>query len=124
MDRIDPCYYAKSNRINLAEETRIKATSNEATEWVNENKALRTFPQYRFSASLSISNVAPAPNFISDIFYLTIAMGHYGYQRTIHSFGELAKHIDDIQRHLDYLNGDGSWMGVNPYSRLAKLKYS
>ncbi len=57
-------------------------------------------------------DLAPPPNFISDIFYLTIGMGHYGYQRTIHHLGETAKHLDDIQRHLDYLNGDGSWMGV------------
>ncbi|KAF9030215.1 hypothetical protein BDZ89DRAFT_1091648 [Hymenopellis radicata] len=96
MDRIDPYYYARSSRVDLNDETRIKADSKEANEWAEENKS---------------APGAPPPNFISDIFYLTIAMGHYGYQRTIHHLGETAKHLDDIQRHLDYLNGDGSWMG-------------
>jgi hypothetical protein len=40
-------------------------------------------------------------------------MSHYGYMRTISNFEELGKHIDDMQRHLDMLNGDGSWMGVS-----------
>jgi hypothetical protein len=57
-------------------------------------------------------SIAPPPNFISDIFYLNIAMSHYGYLRTIQTYSDLQKHIEDIQRHLDYLNGDGSWMGV------------
>ena len=33
MDRIDPLYYTHSSRINLKEETRIKATSEEAATW-------------------------------------------------------------------------------------------
>lgn len=39
MDRIDPLFYAQSSRINLGEETRIKATSEEATKWEEENKS-------------------------------------------------------------------------------------
>jgi ubiquitin conjugation factor E4 B len=38
MDRIDPLYYAHSSRIDLKEETRIKATSEEASEWEKQNK--------------------------------------------------------------------------------------
>jgi len=56
---------------------------------------------------------AATPNFISDIFYLTIAMSHYGYLKTIQSYTNLSKHIDDLQRHSEMLNGDGSWMGVS-----------
>lgn len=40
-------------------------------------------------------------------------MSHYGYLRTIQTHNDLQKHIEDIQRHLDMLNGDGSWMGVS-----------
>lgn len=40
-------------------------------------------------------------------------MSHYGYLRTISAFEDLGKHLDDMQRHLDMLNGDGSWMGVS-----------
>lgn len=38
MDRIDTCYFAHSSRIDVKEETRIKATSDEASLWVKENE--------------------------------------------------------------------------------------
>ncbi|KAG6900051.1 hypothetical protein C0993_003682 [Termitomyces sp. T159_Od127] len=95
MDRIDPIFYAQSSRINLKEETRIKATSDEAAEWERAHR----------------NSTAPEPNFISNIFYLTVAMSHYGYLKTIQTFNNLAKHLEDLKRHLEYINGDGSWMG-------------
>ncbi|KAG6812561.1 hypothetical protein H0H92_002213 [Tricholoma furcatifolium] len=100
MDRIDPLFYARSSRIDLKEETRIKATSDEASEWETAQKQKDTN--------------APEPNFISNIFYLTVAMSHYGYLKTIQTFNNLGKHLDDLKRHLEHLNGDGSWMGT-PY---------
>jgi len=39
-------------------------------------------------------------------------MSHYGYLKTIQTYNGLAKHVEDIQRHLEMLNSDGSWMGV------------
>jgi len=115
IDRIDPLYFAHSSRIDLKEETRIKATSDEASAWVKENESpngiilivLILRQKYWY-----IQQAAP-PNFISDIFYLTVAMSHFGYLRTISNFEELSKHTEDMQRHLDILNGDGSWMGVS-----------
>ncbi|KAJ7288279.1 ubiquitin conjugation factor E4 [Mycena rebaudengoi] len=95
MDRIDPLFYARSSRIDLKDETRIKATSEEAATWVEAHQ----------------DPIAPAPNFVSNIFYLAVAMSHYGILRTINTYSDLAKHIDDMQRHMDMLNGDGSWMG-------------
>ncbi|GJE98441.1 Ubiquitin conjugation factor E4 [Phanerochaete sordida] len=93
IDRIDPLYFAHSSRIDLKEETRINAASQEAEEWRS---------QYA-------NDGAPAPNFISDIFYITLAMNHYGYHKTITSFEELARQYDEMQRHLEQLEGDGSW---------------
>ncbi|KAI0789740.1 ubiquitin elongating factor core-domain-containing protein [Abortiporus biennis] len=95
IDRIDPLYLAHSNRLNLDEETRINATSQEAEQWKTQNQ----------------SSNAPAPNFISDIFYLTLTLNHYGYQKTISSFEELSRQYDDMERHLEMLEGDGSWRG-------------
>jgi ubiquitin conjugation factor E4 B len=114
MDRIDRFYFARSSRISLKDETRIKATSEEAAEW----EAAQQDPSGVLTSLLLLQKkieevtVAAPPNFISDIFYLNIAMSHYGYLRTIQTYTDLQKHMDDIQRHLDYLNGDGSWMGV------------
>ncbi|KAI0927144.1 hypothetical protein AcW1_007520 [Taiwanofungus camphoratus] len=96
IDRIDPSYYAHSSRINLKDETRINATSDEAEQWRNRNK---------------VSEAAP-PNFISDIYYLTLALNHYGYQKTISTFEDLSRQHDEMQRHLDMLTGDGSWRGT------------
>ncbi|KAJ7107276.1 ubiquitin elongating factor core-domain-containing protein [Mycena crocata] len=95
MDRIDPFFYARSNRIDLKDETRIKATSEEALEWEKAQQDPN----------------APAPNFVSNIFYLAVAMSHYGILRTISTYLDLAKHLEDMQRHLDMLKGDGTWMG-------------
>ncbi|KII86779.1 hypothetical protein PLICRDRAFT_43444 [Plicaturopsis crispa FD-325 SS-3] len=95
IDRIDPQYYAHSSRIDLKEETRIKSTSEEANAWAADNQA----------------SDGALPNFISDIFYLAIALSHYGYLRTIQTYDDLHKHVDDMQRHMDMLQGDGSWMG-------------
>jgi ubiquitin conjugation factor E4 B len=39
IDRIDPLYFARSSRIDVKEETRIKATSDEASAWVKENES-------------------------------------------------------------------------------------
>ena len=54
------------------------------------------------------------PNFISEIFYLTLAMNHYGYQKTISVVEELAKQYDELVRHMEVVEGDGSWRGVSP----------
>lgn len=36
IDRIDPYYLARSMRVDVKEETRIKATTDEVNEWTNE----------------------------------------------------------------------------------------
>ncbi|KAF8645185.1 hypothetical protein AX16_008012 [Volvariella volvacea WC 439] len=96
MDRIDPDFFNNSDRINATEETRIKATSEEAAQYAEQRKDPN----------------APPPNFITCIFFLNIAMSHYGYLKTIQTYNNLAKHLDDIQRHLDFLQGNGAWMGT------------
>lgn len=136
MDRIDCYYFSVSTRIDLKEETRIKATSDEAAQWVEDSKSkggcfikpkrfirhtdFVLHPKLLAPLSFTKSDViyflmivaAAPPNFISDIFYLCNALGHYGYIRTIQTYEDFGKALDDYQRHQDMLNGDGSWMGV------------
>ncbi|KAF9644135.1 hypothetical protein BDM02DRAFT_3272627 [Thelephora ganbajun] len=95
IDRIDPLYFAHSTRLDIKEETRIKATSEEVTAWQIEN-----------------SKDAVPPNFISEIFYLSLAMFHFGYQRTIQEMEDFAKHADELQRHIDRLENDINWQGT------------
>ncbi len=40
-------------------------------------------------------------------------MTHFGYIKTISTFKDLDKVLKDIERHLDWLQGDGLWMGVS-----------
>ena len=61
---------------------------------------------------VGLNIAAPAPNFISEIFFLSIAMSHYGLLKTVDSYNEMHKHISEYQRQLDQIQGDGSWMGV------------
>lgn len=64
------------------------------------------------SASPDLRLIAAAPNFISDIFFLTVAAGHYGVQQTFNRFEEALKQYHEMKEHLQMLQGDGSWMGV------------
>lgn len=118
VDKIDPHFYINSDRVSISEETRIKATSEEATQYAEANRDPKgnfcSLCSYTCILTLELNHIFVAnPNFISNIFFLTISMAHYGYLRTIQSYNALAKHLEDIQRHLDFLQGDGSWMGVS-----------
>jgi hypothetical protein len=79
-------------------------------------------PQVRTTTSFRefVNNphlMCPAPpNFISDIFYLCAALFNCGYLPTISVFDDMGKHYDELRRHLDTLQGDGSWMGVRDFS--------
>ncbi|KAF8340032.1 ubiquitin elongating factor core-domain-containing protein, partial [Amanita rubescens] len=98
MDRIDPLYFVNCSLISIKDETRIKVSSEEATTWEDEHR----------DPTGSVSS----PNFISNIFFLTVAMSHFGYIKTISTYKDLDKVREVIQRHLDWLQGvSESWMG-------------
>lgn len=61
--------------------------------------------------SLTSLHAAP-PNFISDIFYLTLAVNHIGQMKLVNNVEDLNRQYDDIRRHLDVLQSDQSWRGV------------
>jgi ubiquitin conjugation factor E4 B len=115
MDRVDPLFYINSDRIDLGDETRIKATSEEAAEWAKSNRdpngEVSICPECRLINK--IDWIAPVPNFISNIFYLCVGMSHYGYLKTVDSYNQLSRHADDTQRHLDSIEQERSWVGVN-----------
>lgn len=52
------------------------------------------------------------PNFITEIFYLTLAASHIGQQKIVNNVEELSRQYDEIRRHLETLNGDQSWRGT------------
>ncbi|KDQ11048.1 hypothetical protein BOTBODRAFT_35587 [Botryobasidium botryosum FD-172 SS1] len=95
IDRIDPLYYVRSSRLDISEETRINANAEDVKAFAEKQGA-----------------GGPAPNFISDIFFLASAYNHYGLVRTISTHDDLAKHVDEIQRHLETVEQDNSWVGT------------
>jgi len=56
---------------------------------------------------------AAAPNFITEVFYLTVAFNHYGLVRVIQELNDLEKEYGQLQRHVNMLNADTSWQGVS-----------
>lgn len=113
MDRIDPLFFVNCSRISIKEETRIKATTDEASTWEDEHRDPMGIICLFTAVRLLINELAPAPNFISNIFFLAIAMSHFGYIKTISTYNDLGRVLEDIERHLEWLQGDGSWMGVS-----------
>ncbi|KAI0333659.1 ubiquitin conjugation factor E4 [Cubamyces sp. BRFM 1775] len=100
MDRIDPAYYAHSSRIDLSDETRINATNDEAEQWRNQQEP-----------------ASAPPNFITEIFYITLAASHVGQQKIVNVVEELQRQYDEIRRHVEMLNGDQSWRGTPMQAR-------
>jgi ubiquitin conjugation factor E4 B len=100
IDRIDPLFYSASDRIDIKEETRIKATAEEAAKWDEEHRA---------------KPGGPPPNFITNIFYLTISMAHYGYLKSVDTYLNLQKHSDDIERQMQLYENDSTWR-QSPFS--------
>ncbi|KDN45409.1 hypothetical protein RSAG8_04996, partial [Rhizoctonia solani AG-8 WAC10335] len=85
IDRIDAKYFAMTTRVNLAEETRLKATAEEVNAW--EKRVAK--------------NGATPQNFISDIFFLCAGYNHLGVVRTIATHGEIVKHLAEVDKWLE-----------------------
>lgn len=86
---------------------RRKVATAESSSW-------RYVLSIKFCIMTTMPNMSqgPPPNFISEVFFLTLALNHYGYQKTINSFEDLGKHLNEMQTQLDMLEGDGSWRNV------------
>ncbi|KAG8688853.1 hypothetical protein FRC08_011233 [Ceratobasidium sp. 394] len=74
-----------SSRVNLAEETRLKATQEEVSAWEKRVTQGGVVPQ----------------NFISDIFFLCAGFNHLGIVRTIGTHDEILKHLHEIDKWLE-----------------------
>ncbi|KAG8884379.1 hypothetical protein FRB97_004388 [Tulasnella sp. 331] len=98
IDKVDPLYLIHSPRLDTSDETRINATVEDVKALAGEAKAT--------------SSTAPAPNFITEVFYLTAAFNHYGLVRTLGFYNELERHLDDIDKYLERIESDRSYVGT------------
>lgn len=82
IDRIDMDYFRKEGAaVDISEETKLHADSTESTEYYG-------------------SPTGPAPNFISQIFFLTAGYLHYGFGGAQQQVTRLKENVDQGQAYL------------------------
>ncbi|KAK9322484.1 ubiquitin elongating factor core-domain-containing protein [Lipomyces orientalis] len=92
IDRIDPLYFKKSDRIDIKEEVKLDADQH-------------TFDEYVADRMDSV------PNFISEVFYLNVASHHYGLGGAMQNLGQLGNDIKDLEKHLQQLETEqANWI--------------
>ncbi|KAI5478750.1 ubiquitin conjugation factor E4 B [Pseudohyphozyma bogoriensis] len=97
IDKIDPNYYKVSNRINIAEETKMSATKQESDEYY---------------AVDSPAPPPPPPNFISEIFFLCCQYLHIGTMHSIKEHKGLTDQLRHMKRQLNDMEADTTWRGT------------
>ncbi|GAA6010598.1 hypothetical protein JCM11491_002989 [Sporobolomyces phaffii] len=96
IDKIDPLYYKVSSaRIDVKEATKISATQQESDAY--------------YSAP---STDHPAPNFISEVFFLTAQFLHIGTMHAIKEHKGISEQIGHMNRQLREMEADTSWRGT------------
>lgn len=95
IDKIDMHYFSKSHRLDFGEETKIKATTEEAGEFYK------------------VAEGATPPNFISDIFYICIALLHYGPMKVIVDYDHHMRQLQDMKKQYEKLKAEQpNWAGT------------
>ncbi|KAJ9098222.1 hypothetical protein QFC21_004551 [Naganishia friedmannii] len=102
LDRVDSGYYTRSKtRVDVTEETKIKATRTEYDEYRAEVEA---------GGSGSSSATTTTSPFISDLFFLLNAYQHVGMNKTISNRDRASKNIHEIRKDLRRLEAErASW---------------
>ena len=82
IDRIDVNYLRRSPRVDIKEETKLNADQNTSDRF------------YSIHAE-------GTSNFISEIFFLTLAAHHYGSEAANHTLGQLEKDLKRMEKHIE-----------------------
>ncbi|KAJ9110282.1 hypothetical protein QFC19_001685 [Naganishia cerealis] len=99
LDRIDSGYYTRSKRVDVTEETKIKATQTEYNDYRAE-----------VEAGGSATTLKSSSPFISDLFFLLNAYQHFGMNKTISNRERASKNIYEIRKDLRRLEAQRpSW---------------
>ncbi|WAQ85400.1 hypothetical protein PtA15_6A28 [Puccinia triticina] len=94
IDKVDPLYFKRSTRLNIREETKINATLQESEEFLG-------------------SSTNPEPvNFISEIFFLNVAIFRLGILTIAKNWNTKARDIDDMKKELVRAEADRRWDGT------------
>ncbi|MBW0490567.1 hypothetical protein O181_030282 [Austropuccinia psidii MF-1] len=96
IDKVDPFYFKRSNRLNIREETKINATKEESDQ---------------FFESMDSAHTAGV-NFISEIFFLNVAIFRLGILAVSKNWDKKAREIDDMKKELERAEADRRWDGT------------
>lgn len=97
IDKVDNEYYRHSERLDVSEETKIRATKEEADEYFGG--AMKTDAK---------------PNFISDVFFILNSIFHLGLIKTIDTRTKAEKNISQMEDELKNVEGRrGEWGSVS-----------
>ncbi|KAJ3156245.1 hypothetical protein HDU86_004009 [Geranomyces michiganensis] len=95
---IDPDYFNYSQRVDVDDDTRINADKEHYEQYMSEWKTRNPNP--------------PTAHFVADVFFLTLALHHYGLISIIRTSGQHSKHIEELRKHIGKLKAErdsGAW---------------
>jgi ubiquitin conjugation factor E4 B len=105
---IDLQFFFKTSRLNISGQTRLNCELEYAKEVMDKYKEANPTPQ--------------TPNFISEIFFMTLAYQHYGHMSTLRFYNRFVREVDDMQRngkrHVE-ARENGSWVLLDEATRNA-----
>jgi hypothetical protein len=67
------------------------------------------------------SKAGTPPNFITEVFYLTMAVNHYALMRAFQFEEQVQKVIQNRQTMLEAFDADNSWQGVSDELSLGRI---
>ncbi|KAK6463078.1 putative uniquitin chain assembly factor [Scheffersomyces coipomensis] len=100
IDKIDVDFFAKSNLIDIHDESRVNSTIQEADEY--------------YKSRSEQNETLTAPNFISSCFNLTLAYVHYGMGGIYLHYDRLKSQIRQYDERIQMIQQNRTPPGVNP----------
>jgi len=98
---IDLDYLTYTKRIDITEHTRILFDLNQSKEYAE--KWNKEHPE------------TPKPNFVTEMFYLTMAVYHYGFLSTVRFYQRMVSQIEEIRKQVKKMNAEknsGAWTNL------------
>jgi ubiquitin conjugation factor E4 B len=98
---IDLDYFTYTKRIDITEHTRILFDLNQSKEYAK--KWNKEHPE------------TPKPNFVTEMFYITMAVYHYGFLSTVRFYQRMVNQIEEIRKQVKKMNAEknsGAWTNL------------
>ena len=104
---IDSNFFMYSNQLDVSEDTKLNADKETSDRLWSEWKT---------------NNPSNSPNFVTEIFFATLSLGHFGFLSTARLYGNLVKEIQELKGHVAKIKGmlDAA---ANPFARQTNEAY-